>query len=399
MASVISFPQREVRVIGLITVAHFLSHFCMTALVPFYTVISTELGASWTSLSWGIVAYVICTGILQTPMGFLVDRIGGRRVLIGGLTLLAIGIGSVGFARELWQFVALLALAGVGNSVFHPADYSIISVAVEERRLGKAFSCHSFGGSSGMVAGPLIMALALNYDVPWRTAVVAIGVVGIAIALIFMLFGGMIGEGGATKPRGAAPPWRELLTSRPVILMFLYYVFASSANAGIVHFCVPALGQMYGIPVVGAAVVLTVYQVSSLALVLPGGFLADWTTRHDLLMLICLLVAAAAMALIGFGFLPFWLVIGVMAVGGAMRGLVNAARDVSVRHSAGGHSVGTVFAFVSTGFLLGGAITLPFYGYLLDLGSPQIVFWTSAVFSIGSVATVVLHSRWKQAQL
>ena len=118
MASVISFPRREVRIVGLISVAHFLSHFCMTALVPFYTAISSEIGASWTNLSWGIVAYVVCTGVLQTPMGFLVDRIGGRRVLIFGLTLLSIGIGSIGFVTELWQFIALLALAGVGNSVF-----------------------------------------------------------------------------------------------------------------------------------------------------------------------------------------------------------------------------------------------------------------------------------------
>jgi hypothetical protein len=78
---------------------------------------------------------------------------------------------------------------------------------------------------------------------------------------------------------------------------------------------------------------------------------------------------------------------------------VNAARDVSVRHSAGGHSVGTVFAFVSSGFLFGGALTLPIYGFLLDLGSPQIVFWTSAVFSIGSVTTVILHGRAKKAAL
>ena len=399
MASVLNFPQREVRVIGLISVAHFLSHFCMTALVPFYTVISSEIGASWTNLSWGIVAYVLCTGILQTPMGFLVDRIGGRRVLIVGLSLLAIGIGSIGFVTELWHFIALMAVAGVGNSVFHPADYSIISVAVEEKRLGKAFSCHTFGGSSGMVAGPLIMAIALNYEVPWRTAIGAIGVVGIAMALMFLVFGGAIGEGGATKRRAPAPPWRELLLSRPIVLMFLFYICASAANAGIVHFSVPALGKMYGIPVVGAAVALTVYQLCGLAFVLPGGLLADWTKRHDLVMTACLLTAALMIAVIGFDLLPFWLVIGVIGVGGAMRGLVNAARDISVRHSAGEHSVGTVFAFVSSGFLFGGAITLPIYGFLLDLGSPQIVFWASAFFSVCSVLTITLHSRSKKSEL
>ena len=393
MASVISFPRREVRVIGLITVAHFLSHFYMTALVPFYAAISSELGASWTSLSWGIVAYVVCTGALQTPMGFVVDRFGGRRVLIGGMLVLAGGIGSIGLATELWHLIALFALAGAGNSVFHPADYSIISVSVDEERLGKAFAFHSLGGSSGMVAGPLIMALAINFEVPWRTAIGTIGVVGVAMALILMMFSGLIGEGGATRRRESAPPWRELLSSRPLLLMFLYYVCASGANSGIIHFSVPALGQLYGIPVVAAAVALTVYQVASLATVLPGGFIADWTKRLDLVMIVCLSIASLMILLTGLHVVQFWIVLGFVAVGGAMRGLVTAARDVSVRHSAGRHSVGTVFAFVSTGFLVGGAVSLPVYGYLLDHGSPEIVFWTSAVFSVLGVATIMLHSR------
>ncbi len=103
MASVVSFPRREVQIIGLISVAHFLSHFYLTSLVPLYASISSELGVSWTSLSWGITAFVVCTGVLQTPMGYLVDRSGGRKVLAVGLILLAGGIGAIGFATEFWQ--------------------------------------------------------------------------------------------------------------------------------------------------------------------------------------------------------------------------------------------------------------------------------------------------------
>ncbi len=393
MVSVISFPRREVRVIGLITVAHFLSHFYLTALVPFYQAILSEIGGNWTTLSWGIVAYVVCTGVLQTPMGFLVDRVGGRPVLIGGMLILAGGIGSIGFATELWHLIALMAVAGIGNSVFHPADYSIISISVEENRLGKAFSFHSFGGSSGMVSGPLVMAIAINFDVPWRFAINAVGAIGIFVAITLFLLSGIFSEKNSGKRRDAPPPFRELLTSRPLLLMFLFYVCASGANAGIVHFSVPALGQLYSIPVVAAAIALTVYQICSLSCVLPGGFLADSTKRHDLIMIVCLGIAGLMIALIGFDFFPFWMVVGIIGIGGAMRGLVTAARDVNVRHSAGKHSVGTVFAFVSTGFLFGGAVSLPIYGILLDLGTPEIVFWASACFSLLSVGTVVLHKK------
>ena len=395
MASAISFPRREVQVIGLISVAHFLSHFYLTSLVPLYAAISTELGVSWTSLSWGITAYVVCTGVLQTPMGYVVDRIGGRKVLVAGLFVLASGIGAIGFATKLWHLIALMALAGVGNSVFHPADYSIISVSVSEKRLGKAFSMHSFGGSSGMMVGPLIMALFIQFDVPWRSAVIAVGLAGIALALVLLVFGKMIGEGGTTKRKSESPPWRLLLTSRPILLLFLYYLFSSAANAGVVHFSVVSLGTLYGLPLVVATLALTFYQGGSLALTLPGGILADKTEHHHRVMIGCLAISAVMVGLVGLNILPFWSVIVALALSGGMRGLVNAARDVNVRHSAGIHSVGTVFAFVSTGFLFGGAVALPIYGIILDYGSPEAVFLLSGVMTLGAILATVLHSRTK----
>ena len=130
-----------------------------------------------------------------------------------------------------------------------------------------------------------------------------------------------------------------------------------------------------------------------LLLVLPGGMLADRTGRHELIMAGGFVLASVLVIVAGMGFVPFWLLIGVMGVAGAARGFVNASRDVSVRHAAEGKSVGTVFAFVSTGFLVGGAVSLPVYGFLLDHGSPEIVFWTSAVFWVLGVATIMLHSR------
>lgn len=393
MSSVVSFPPREIQIIGLISVAHFLSHFYLTALAPIYILVAPALYSSLADISWGIAVYVVCTGILQTPMGYVVDKIGGRKVLVGGLFVLAGGMGAIGLATELWHFISLMALAGLGNSVFHPADYSIISVSVEEGRLGKAFSLHSFGGSSGMVLGPLVMALFIQFDVPWRSAIMLLGVVGIILALVLAVFGKFIGEGGATKRKSPPPPWRALLTSRPLLLLFLFYIFSSAANAGVVHFSVASLNTMYGIPLVAAALALTFYQGGSLALTLPGGILADRTKHHHRVMIVCLGISAVLVALAGFHWLPFWLVIVVLAISGGMRGLVTAARDVNVRHSAAPHSVGTVFAFVSTGFLFGGAVALPFYGWLIDLGRPDMVFWFSAIMSLGAIGAVILHSR------
>jgi MFS family permease len=397
MASVISFPRREVQIVGLISLAHFLSHFYLYSLVPHYQSIAGNLGVGLGSLSLGITTYVVCTGVLQTPMGYLVDRVGGRKVLVGGLFVLAASIGSISFATELWQFLLLMALAGIGNSVFHPADYSIISVSIEEGRLGKAFSFHSLGGSSGMLLGPSTMGVLILLEIPWRTSIAIAGAVGIVLALILLIFGNLIGEGGATKKKAPAPPWRVLLTSKPLLLLLLFYLCSSAANAGIAHFSVAALGAMYGIPVVSAALALTFYLGGSLALTLPGGILADRTDNHHGIMIMCLAVSAVMIALAGLGYVPFWLVVGLLAISGGMRGLVIAARDVNVRHSAAPHSVGTVFAFVSTGFLFGGAVTLPVYGWLLDIGRPDLVFWMSAAMSVCAIGAVILHSRAHRA--
>ena len=243
MASVISFPRREVQIVGLISLAHFLSHFYLYSLVPHYQVIAGTLGVGLGTLSLGITVYVICTGVLQTPMGYLVDRVGGRKVLVGGLFVLAASIGSISFATQLWQFIVLMALAGIGNSVFHPADYSIISVSIDEGRLGKAFSFHSLGGSAGMLLGPSTMGVLILLEIPWRDCILIAGAVGIALAITLLLFGGLIGEGGATKKKAPAPPWRMLLTSKPLLLLLLFYLFSSAANAGIAHFSVAEISM------------------------------------------------------------------------------------------------------------------------------------------------------------
>ena len=165
MEAVAGVRKREVKVVGLLAFAHFFSHFYMIALAPLYPVIQPEIGASWTEIGIAIAVFPLFTGLLQTPMGFLVERVGGRMVLIAGLFVMAGAMAAIGFVTSLWELVLLMAIAGIGNSVFHPADYSIISTTVAEGRLGKAFSFHTFGGSIGMVVSPISREILL----PWGT--------------------------------------------------------------------------------------------------------------------------------------------------------------------------------------------------------------------------------------
>src|SRR5207249_1726608 len=99
------------------------------------------------------------TAVLQTPVGFLVDRYGARRFLVGGTLIMSLSICAMGFATAFWQILALAALSGIGNSVIHPADYAILSGSVAKERMGRAFALHTFSGNMGFAAGPPVIAV------------------------------------------------------------------------------------------------------------------------------------------------------------------------------------------------------------------------------------------------
>ena len=383
----------EVQVIGLVAFAHLLSHLYMLVLPPFFGQLRGDLGVDYIDLGLTITAYSVTTGLLQTPMGFLVQKYGGRRVLIGGLFVNSIAIGLVGLVTSYWQLMGLMFLAGLGSSVFHPADYAILNARVDVKRLGRALSVHALGGNLGFVVAPLIMVmLAAIFD--WRMATMLIGGVGVLLALIMMGLSEVLGDSGKTKDR-AADSWKTLVTSPKILLLFLFYALSSAANCGMVYFSVVAFTGVYDILPAVAATALTAYQVMSMMAVLPGGWLADRVKNTELLLCVCFLVSGVLIVIAGLGLTPFWIVIGLVGAAGALRGLVNASRDVSVRHAATDVSVGTLFGFVTTGYSGGQILGPPLYGWLLDIGHPQLVFWGSAAFSTLAIATMATTTIWR----
>lgn len=392
MEAVAGFPRREAQAVGLVGFAHLLSHLYMLPLVPLVLDITADLGIGLAEYGIAIAAYAIATGVFQTPMGLVVERMGGRRVLIAGLALNAACYVLIGlFAADFWMFVGLMALAGVGNSVFHPADYSLLSASVGEGRMGRAFSVHTFLGHVGAISGPVITA-GLEPFLEWRGAVVAIGALGLATAAVLMVCAGSITEGSKVKkgaPMGQS--LRELVRSPAVLLFFLFYMCTAASNVGITQFSVAAFQGIYGLDRVAAVVALTAYQIGALALVLPGGLLADRTTRYDLVLVAGFSATALLTFLAGTALLPFWMVVVVLCVAGALRGGINSTRDVAVRNVAVHIPIGTVFAFISTGFLLGQAIAGPFYGWLFDNYSPQYIFYVSAAIYVLGIATVMIN--------
>ena len=396
MSSQTAVAKHEMPVIGLVSFGHLLSHFYMLALPPLFPQLRQDFGVSYVELGLTITAYAVTTGLLQTPMGFLVNRIGGHFVLAGGLFLNALCMALAGVANEYWQLIALMLLAGVGSSVFHPADYSILNARIGSGRLGRALSAHTLAGNIGFLAAPpIIVALAALTD--WRTGLIATGAIGMALAVAMLFMGGVLAGQGKTKER-TPDSWRKLISSPRILLLFAFYVFSSAANSGMVHFSVVAFKDIYGLSVTVTAVALTAYQALQMLAVLPGGWMADRIESHETALALCFGLAGLLVLISGAGGLPFWMVIGLLGAAGALRGLVNASRDVSVRHAAtDGVSVGTLFGFVTTGYSGGQIIGPTLYGWIMDFGRPELVFWASAGFSALAIATMLVNRATMRA--
>lgn len=391
MTAVTESIRRDTQIVGLISLGHLLSHLYMLALPPLFPVLRAELGLSYIELGLAMTVFAIATASLQTPMGFLCERLGARLILIAGLVINATAVGLMAFAESLLGFCALMSLAGVGSSVFHPADYSILSGTVTETRLGRAFAIHTFGGAAGFALAPVIM-VGLASIFGWRMALLIVGGVGVLVALLILVSSGVIKEGEGKKKPGGGISLRELLTSRPILLFFLFYAGSAAANVGINQFTVAAMTELYGVPLALANSVLTIYLFAVMVGVLPGGWAADKTASHGLLVTGGFGACALLVALVGVEGVGFWLALGLLTVVGVLRGFLQSSRDVMVRAIAPKASVGTVFGFVSTGFLAGQALAPPIYGALLDLGSPRVVFWVSAAFSVLCFLTVLPRS-------
>src|SRR4030088_2884362 len=134
---------RDGRVNALIGCGHFLSHYYQLCLPPTFIVWQQEFGVSYAELGLAMALMSGTTAIVQAPIGFLVDRYGARRFLIGGTLLMTMSIAAMGLATAYWQIALLAMLSGLGNSVIHPADYSILSGSGHPPRHRPPVSLHT----------------------------------------------------------------------------------------------------------------------------------------------------------------------------------------------------------------------------------------------------------------
>src|SRR5215468_1946215 len=95
MADILAAPQQaqaktaadsSLRTLGLISVAHWVSHFHMLVLPMLFPFLKQQLGVGYVELGFALTVFAVISGLTQAPIGYLVDHVGARKILLLGLT-------------------------------------------------------------------------------------------------------------------------------------------------------------------------------------------------------------------------------------------------------------------------------------------------------------------------
>ena len=393
--SVTTVPLRhDLKVMGLVGVAHGASHFFHLILPPLFPILKAEFGVSYTALALLTTLFYAASGFAQTIAGFMVDHFGARRVLLSGLSVLSISVIGYGFTSEYWMLMVLSVCAGLGNSVFHPADLSILTSKVSAERLGRAYATHGLCGNLGWAVAPVFVGtIALYAD--WQTAAIAAGMVGLTIVAAFMLWGGALAEVEAEIPAPRPSGRRETITRNlqmlltpTIISCFLYFAFLAASLIGVQAFGITAIQQLYTIEFATATAALTAFLIGSAAGVFAGGVLADRTDRHDLIAMGGVALAAVVLVSIGAQAISVALVIPALALAGFLSGTTGPSRDMLVRKATPKGATGRIFGFVYSGLDLGSSLMPLLLGWIMDSGRADMVFYGCAAMLVVTMATV-----------
>jgi MFS transporter, FSR family, fosmidomycin resistance protein len=385
----------EARVTLLICTAHFVSHLYFLILPPLFVFIREDFGVSYTELGFTLTAFSVVTTLVQTHTGLLVDRVGAKTVLIAGLTLGGVAFVVAGLVNSFAVFVAMFALAGLGNTAYHPADYAVLSHEVSEARMSHAFSAHNFSGMLGGAVAPPVL-LALYAVVGWRYAYVAAGLIGLltAVLLAFALDISTAKRPGKIAASAAAKPSAVALLKSPVILFnWIYFALLSYIACGLQGYAAVAAHDLFGMPITIGNTAMAAYLAASAAGVLLGGVIAARIGRHALVSMMGVAITGVMAALPGIIDAGPVGLIAALTVAGAATGAAMPSRDLLVREVTPKGSFGTVFGFLATGFSFSGMVAPLVFGFLMDHGQPRAVFLTTALACLIGVAAIAAGSR------
>ena len=378
-------------VIGLVGLAHGVSHFYHLILAALFVWLKPAFDLSYAELGLLMTVFFIISGVGQALAGFVVDRFGARAVLFSGIFLLGVSALALSTAHSYAALMLGAMLAGMGNSVFHPADYTILNQRVSAARVAYGFSVHGISGNIGWALAPLFMTyVATQYD--WRVALQCAAVLPFGVLLILFLNRHAIRPEPvkqAAPGQAASEGTLDFLRLPAVWMCFAFFFITAIALGGIQSFASVALVKLYGMSLALATSAYTAYMLASAVGMLAGGVVGARSKQPDRNVAIAFSAAALLAVLLSMAVVPAWGAVVLMGAIGLTSGVAGPSRDLMIRAAAPKNATGRVYGVVYSGLDSGLAVGPLFFGALMDGDHPALLFVFIGVFQALAIATAV----------
>jgi MFS family permease len=376
---------------------HFVSHVHIMLIPALLPVLPGLLGVGFVELGVALAVFNIVSALVQAPLGYAVDHYGARKVLKAGLLLGSLSFLLLAVSPGYAVLLVTMAMAGLANGVYHPADYALLANGIEQGRLGRSFSIHTFAGFLGSAVTPAVF-LGIAAAFGTQAALAAGAVVGVAALLLISVPGSGVyqvpGHGRTSGAGAATAPGRVRLLTPMIGVLTVLFILLNLSTSAIEKFSVAALVQGQGLTLAWANTALTAFLLCSAVGVLCGGALADRTRRHGLVAAMAFALAAALTTLVALGLVQGWALVVVLGAIGLLTGVIAPSRDMLVKAAAPRGAEGKTFGLVSTGFNIGGAIGPIAFGWMLDQRLPEGIFIASVVFMLLTVLLTLAQEAY-----
>jgi MFS transporter, FSR family, fosmidomycin resistance protein len=372
--------SQDAKVIGLVSLAHAMSHFSHLLLVPLFPIFQKEFALSFSQLGLLVTIFFVISGIGQALSGFLVDKVGARPVLFSAIGVFVLAALVAANAQGYPWLILAAALAGLGNSPFHPCDFTILNQRVSLQRLGHAYSTHGISGSLGWAIAPIFYA-GLTSLVGWRNAYFSAALLYALVLFVLWLnresFYTEVIKAAEVKDvhevyaTGIKKENTFAFLKLPVVWWcFGFFTLSTVTLAMVQSFSVPILKALHGVSFEMATLTLTAYLLCGALGILVGGFIASSQAKRgissDQAIMVCYLVGAALLVLCATGILGAAVTMIALAATGFVVGIGNPSRDMMVKNATPKGASGRMYGAVYSGFDVGFAVSPLIFGALMD---------------------------------
>ena len=399
MTVALSRRASDVRVIGLISLAHGSSHFFHLVLPPMFPWLKDAFALSYAELGLLMSIFFVVSCIVQAASGFLVDRIGARPVLFVGVGLLALAALTYSQSNGYLMLIVGAVIAGCGNGIFHPVDYTLINHKISSPNLPYAYSMHGVTGYLGWAAAPAFM-VGIAQLADWRVAFLSAALLEAIVLVILWVNKSQLmdnvqerhesshASAQAANPGGVPESAFAFLRLPAVWFCWAFFFFSMASTSSLQSFAPSALFSIYEIPLTTGSYYITLLALGSAGGVLFGGYLAAKLQAPERIVSTCLSVTVVLCLLLATGFISVDFIPIIFFALGFGYGVVAPSRDLLVKQATPQGVAGRVYGIVYSGIDLGAAVGPFIFGLFMDAGLPKALFLGIVLFQLMIIPTV-----------